>query len=573
MTPLLLSLALSLSLPALSAPAASSFSKLAEDYWDTQMRLSPLDATFANYPKHHDRLDDNGPAGRAENEKALAALLKRLKALNRAALIPVERVSYDVLKHELELALERPRHKFWQWSVDQMDGPQTWISSVVEFAQPMKTEADAEALLKRLGAMPAYFDNHVKNLRAGLDEGRVAARVPVEKTIAQLEGILKVPADQSPFMAAAKRLPEPLRAKFGAKIVSTVQSQAYAAYGQYLDFLKNEYLLRSRKDKIGLSALPAGLDAYRFQIRAHTTVDRTPDDLHQLGLKEVAGLRSEMEGIAKKLGHKGDLKSFIETLRHDPKMFFSTREEMLQDAEALVARAKAKLPEAFGLLPKTALEIKPIEAHKEKNDVAARYYPPPDDLSRPGIYFLNTYEPKTRARYKTASLAFHEGVPGHHLQCAIAVEQRGLPAFQRNILINAYVEGWALYSERLSEELGLYPDDLSRFGMLSDQTWRAVRLVVDTGIHAKGWSRQQAIDYMKDNLAMSEHEIVAEVDRYTIWPGQALSYKVGQLEILALREESKRLLGAKFDLKRFHDRVLSNGALPLPVLRQVVLAP
>lgn len=374
-------------------------------------------------------------------------------------------------------------------------------------------------------------------------------------------------------MAAARRLPNPLKDKYLSKFVTAVQGQAYAGYETYLNFLKNEYLVRARKEHIGLSSLPSGMDAYRFQIRAHTTLDRAPEELHKLGLKEVAGLREEMSQIAKTLGHDGDLKTFIEKLRMDPAMFFETREEMLVDARGLVARAQAKLTEAFGLLPKTALDVKPIESHKEKNDVAARYYSPPDDLSRPGIYFINTYEPKTRARYKTASLAFHEGVPGHHLQIAIALEQRGLPAFRRNGGFNAYVEGWALYSERLADELGLYPSDLARFGMLSDQTWRAVRLVVDTGLHAKDWTRQQAIDYMKDNLAMSEDEIVKEVDRYTIWPGQALSYKVGQLEIFALREESKQLLGAKFDLKRFHDKVLKNGALPLPALRTVVLAP
>lgn len=552
---------------------ASAFSKLADDYWETQMRLSPLWATFVNHPRYHDKLDDNSAAGREDERKAREALLNRLKALDRAKLTEQEKVSLEVMRLELELALERPRHKFWQWDVDQMDGPQTWISSVVEFSQPMKTEADAEALLKRLAAMPRFFDNHIRNLREGLSEGRVAARVPVEKTIAQIEGILKIPADQSPFMAAARRLPDPLRAKYEPLVARAVQSQAYAAYGRYLDFLKNEYLARARKDKIGLSALPGGLEAYRFQIRSHTTVDKTPEELHALGLKEVAALSAEQEAIARKLGHQGNLKAFIEKLRKDPRMFFATREELLADAEALVARAKKKLPEAFGILPKTDLVVKPIEPHKEKNDVAARYYPPPDDLSRPGIYFINTYEPKTRARYKTASLAFHEGVPGHHLQIAIALEQRGLPAFRRNGGFNAFVEGWALYSERLADELGLYPDDLARFGMLSDQAWRAVRLVVDTGLHAKGWSRQQAIDYMKDHLAASEHEIVQEVDRYTIWPGQALSYKVGQIELLALREESKKKLGAAFDLKRFHDKVLSGGALPLPVLRSVILSP
>lgn len=554
---------------AATVAASQAFSKLADDYWETQMRLSPLDATFENYPKYHDILDDNSAAGREAETKAWAELSRRLAAIDPKKLSPDETVSAEVMKWQLDLALERGRHKLYQWDVDHMDGPQSMIPTVIEQAQPMKTARDAEALLKRMQALPGYFRNQIQNLREGVAAKRVAARVPVEKLIGQLEGLLKIPADQTPYAAAAQKLPEDVKARYLPLIIAAVNAQAYSAYREYLDFLKLEYLERSRKEKIGLSDLPEGLSAYRYQIRYHTTLDKTPEELHQMGLDELKGIHEETTAIAQKMKHSGDLASFLEKVRTDPDNFFKTREEVLKNAQDLVARAKAKLPEFFGLMPKTDLVVKPIEEYKEKNAVAAQYYPPPDDLSRPGIYYINTYEPETRPRFSMTSLAAHEGVPGHHFQIALALEQRGLPVFRRHADSTAYVEGWALYTERLAEEMGLYQDDLSRVGMLSDQALRASRLVVDTGLHAFGWSRQKAIDFMKANTPMSEEEIIAEVDRYTVWPGQALAYKVGQREIMALRAQSQEKLGKQFDIRTFHDTVLKNGAIPLSVLRRM----
>jgi uncharacterized protein (DUF885 family) len=577
---LILALAWTLPFPAPAAQAPSSgaeliassqaFARLADDYWDLRMRLSPLDATFSGYPKYHDRLDDNSPAGRKEELRELEGLLSRLAGIDSKELSESERLSADVMKWQIEVRLESFPHQFHQWNVDHMDGPQSWIPTVIELAQPMKTEADAEALLSRMRAMPTYFRNQIDNLREGLKERRVAARVPVEKAIAQLEDILKTPADRTPYAAAAGKLPEALKAKYLPLIAAEVEKSAYAAARAYLEFLKRDYLPRSRRgNHIGLSGTPGGLAAYRQRIRYHTTLDKTPEELHKMGTEELDGIHSEMRTIARRMGHAGSLKSFIEKMRKDPVNHFSTREEVIENARQLVARATAKLPEFFGLLPKTALLVKPIEDYKEKNDVAARYFQPPDDLSRPGIYYINAYEPRTRPRYSMTSLAVHEGVPGHHLQIAIALEQRGLPTFRRNADSTAFIEGWALYAERLAEEMGLYEDDLSRIGMLSDQALRASRLVVDTGLHARGWSRKKAISFMKANTPMSEHEIIAEVDRYTIWPGQALAYKVGQREIMALRRRSREKLGVKFDIRAFHDAVLKNGAIPLQILRRM----
>lgn len=567
------SLVLAEGAPSASAQLAASrqLAQLSEDYWDTQMRLSPLSATFVNYPKYHDRLEDVSAAGRAESHRQEARLLAALTVIDRSALGESGKVTYDVMKLNLERSLEGEKFKFWQFNVDHIDGYQSWIPTVITTAQPLKTSDDAEALLLRLKAFPSFFAAHVANLREGMKEGRVAARVPVERCIKQLEELASQKPAESPFNEAVKKLPADLEKLYGPKLLQAVETHVQPAYALYLRFLKDEYLPVTRVDKIGLSELPQGKEAYAFEIRYHTTVDKTPDQLHQMGLDELKQIREELAKIAKRRKFKGDVKAFAESIKKDPANFYKTREEIVRDAQQLIARAQAKVPQYFGTVPKTPLVVKPFEDYKEKNMPAAEYFEPADDLSRPGIYYINTYQPETRPRYAMTSLAAHEGIPGHHFQIALAMEKRDLPTFRRHGEFNAFVEGWALYTERLAEEMGLYQDDLSRVGMLSDQALRAARLVVDTGIHSFGWSRQKAIDFMKDSTVDSEEEIVNEVDRYIIWPGQALSYKVGQREILALRAESQKALGKKFDLRRFHDDVLKNGAIPLSILRTVVL--
>lgn len=560
-----------LTLPASAQATASStsFAALADSYWAEQMRLSPLYATYLNHPGAHDKLDDNSPEGRAEDLRVAQHFRARLAALDRTPLDEEERVSAQVLQELLDLRVEWHEHRFWQFDVDHMDGPQSWIPSVVEQAQPLRTREDLSALLRRVHALPLYYERHVANLREGLAAGRTAAAVAVEKTSRQLAELAAEDPEKSAFTLACARAPKDLRPDCKREVSAAVAGQAQPALRSYLAFLRDEYLPKARRDAVGLSALPGGDAAYRYQIRSHTTLPLDPADLHRIGLEEVASLRKEMEAVALKLGHKGELKDFLAGMKEDPKNFFKTRREIVKEAERLVAKITAKLPEAFGTLPKTPLVVKAVEPYKEKNETAARYYQPPDDLSRPGIYYINTYEPRTRARYAMTSLAAHEGVPGHHLQIALAGERRGLPAFRRQAGFSAFVEGWALYSERLVDELGLYEDDLSRVGMLADQSWRACRLVVDTGIHSLGWTRRQAVDFMMENTARSVPEIETEVDRYIIWPGQALAYKVGQREIAALRAEAAQRPG--FDLKKFHDEVLKHGALPLPVLRKLVL--
>jgi uncharacterized protein (DUF885 family) len=551
-------------------PPSVQLAVLADDYWQTQMRLSPLYATFVGYGKYDDLLDDPGAAGRAEDHRQYTRLLKTLHGLPRWGYNDAEKTTMSVMEYELQRHLDAEKYKFWEYNVDHMEGPQSWILTVVETSQPMKTEEDAQNLILRMKAVPSYFAGYIANLREGLRDGRVAARVPVDKTIAQLDELLAVPADSTTFADAGRKLPSDLQAAYMPQIVAAVDTHIKPSLKEFHDFLQNEYLRKARTDKIGLSALPDGANAYKYMVRYHTTLEMTPEAIHALGIEQLTDIHAEMEAIARHMRFKGDLKAFLAHVRQDPKNYFKTREEIVAAAKDRIGSTYAKLPLWFGLLPKTPLVVKPFEEYREKNEVDAQYFPPSDDFSRPGVYYINTYLPETRARFHMGTLAAHEGIPGHHLQIALSMEIPGLPTFRRHGDYNAFVEGWALYSERLADEMGLYKDDLTRLGMLSGQAWRACRLVVDTGIHAMGWSRQQAIDFMKENTAMSDQEVANEVDRYTIWPGQALAYKIGQREILDLRAKSKAALGKKFDIKKFHDDVLRNGAVPLSVLRQAI---
>lgn len=553
-------------------PAPAKLAGVAADYWSTQMRLSPLYATFTGYGKYDDRLDDPGASGRAEAHREYSRLYADAASIDPKRLNEADQLTLEVLKFELKRRLDGEKHKLWQYNVDHMEGPQIRIPTVIQTAQPMKTEEDAQNLLLRMKAMPAYFASYLANLREGLREGRIAARVPVEKTAAQLEEMLKVPADKTPYAEAARKLPPELQAKYMPEVLAAVETHVKPPLDELMEFLKEDYLPKARAEKIGLSALPDGEDAYFYSIAYHTTLPLGPAEVRDLGLSELKGIRAEMEAVAKKLRHKGDLKSFLDKVRHDPKNYFQTREEVQKDAQARIDAAYAKLPQWFVVLPKTPMVVKPFEEYREKNEVDAEYFEPSDDGSRPGVYYVNAYQPQTRARFQAATLAAHEGIPGHHLQLSIAREAPGLPAFRRHGDYNAYIEGWAHYAERLGDEMGLYKDELSRLGMLSGQSWRACRLVVDTGIHAFGWSRRQAMDFMHDNTTMTDYEIEAEVDRYIIWPGQALAYKIGQREIMDLRAKSKAAWGKKFDVRKFHDDVLKSGAVPLEVLRRRILS-
>lgn len=529
--------------------ASAALAQLGDEYWEDVLREIPTYATYLGDTRYNDRLADISETGRARWTSIAKKHLAALAAIDRGALPEVERVSFDILKLRLENDLEEQKHKFWQWGVDQMGGPQADFPQLMNF-HPLSDEA---GLIARFKAFPAYIGQYLDNLRAGVREGRVAMKKAVERVIGQLKEMLATPVEKSPFAAKPSLVP-------------AARDHVYPAFRTMLEYLEKEYLPKARTTDVGLWALPGGAEAYRYKIREHTTTELTAEEIHRIGLEELKGIHAEMRAIAK----TDDLKGYLETLKKDPKNFFASREDVLETARRDYEKCLAALPKAFGRLPKNACEVKAIEDYREKDSVGAFYYPPDEKLTRKGIYYANTYRAEARPRFNMRALTVHEAVPGHHLQIALAMEIEGLPRWRRQASFTAFIEGWGLYSERLADEMGLYDDDLQRFGMLTYQAWRACRLVVDTGLHALKWTRQQAIDFFMENIALSEQEVLNEVDRYIIWPGQALAYMIGKREIFAVREEAKKALGARFDLRAFHDVVLRNGAVPLPTLRSLV---
>jgi prolyl oligopeptidase len=522
-------------------PRESSPDDLFEEYWQFNLRENPTEATYLGDHRYDDRLGENNAQSRERQRTEYRRLLHAIAQLR------VPTISSEILKQRLELNLESMDHKFYQWNLDQMGGPQVWLFELVNY-HPWKTDEGRRTFHARLAAMPKYFDEYIANLREGLAEGRVATRGAWERVIQQLKDQLAMPLKDWSLSAAG---------------VEPVERFVRPSLEKLLAFLEKEYKPR---EAVGLSALPGGEAAYRFCIKDHTTISATAEELHQFGLDEMNSIEKEMRAIAK----TDDLAAYRTHLMSDPKNFATSREEYCDRFRDILKRVDAKLPEYFARLPKIGYIVKPIEEYREKDCVAAFYYGPPEDGSRPGTFYANCYRPEIRPRYNMAALAVHEAVPGHHLQISLALELKDLPTFRRHEGFTAFVEGWALYTERLAVEMGIYETDLERFGMLTYQAWRAARLVVDTGMHALGWTREKAIEYFKAHLALSETEIVNEIDRYIIWPGQALAYKVGQREIQSLRAKAEKDLGAKFKIGEFHDALLSNGALPLPLLRKLM---
>jgi uncharacterized protein (DUF885 family) len=452
-------------------------------------------------------------------------------------------------------------------SVDQLAGPQVWLPELLNW-HPLDTPEHVEQLIIRYQRFGTYMDQYLGNLRDGIRDGRTAPRIAVERVIGQLRALLSQSPAESPLAAPTTDL-----GSHRDPLVTALEKTVYSAYQQMLEFLaegSEAYLDKHARVEPGIWSVTDGEEIYATLAREHTTTELPPHELHTIGRDELTGIHAEMRAI---MAHRGEtattIRAFSERLTKDPANLPTNGDEIVRAAEHLLERASAALPRAFGRLPKTSCIVKPAEPWRERDMPAAYYFQPSADGQRPGIFYINTFEPSSRPRHALPALAFHEAVPGHHLQITLAQEKDDLPAFRRlsaGWLANAFVEGWALYTERLADELGLYPDELSRFGMLSYQAWRACRLVVDTGLHHLHWSRQQAIDYLLDNVGLSELETLNEIDRYISWPGQALSYKIGQREIERVRRQVERRLGADFSLAAFHDALLSHAAVPLSTL-------
>jgi uncharacterized protein (DUF885 family) len=550
------------------AEAAHTLAQLAEDYWEGTLRRNPTLATFFGDYRYNDRLPHIGPCGRQEEEAELQALLTRLEPLRDAPLDTEDRITWDMLRLAIEAGLDAVRLRLDELAVDQMDGPQVWLPELVNW-HPTDTPEHVQQLIARYRAFGELLSQYLGNLEDGIRDRRTAPTIAVERVIAQLRALLATPSDDSPMSAPATNQPPELAEELRRAVAEIV----YPAFERMLTFL-DEYLVRHARKDPGVWAVADGEQIYALLARQHTTTELTPAELHRIGVDDLASIHREMRAIMASRGAADtSIRAFTEQLTRDPANQPTTREELILISEHLLASAQAALPRAFGRLPQLPIVVKAVEEFRERDAPAAYYYQANADGSRPATFYINTFEPQARPKHTLPALAFHEGVPGHHLQIALAQETTDLPAFRRlsaGWLANAFVEGWALYTERLADELGLYPDDLGRFGMLGYQAWRACRLIVDTGLHHLRWTRAQAIEFFFENVGLTERETVNEVDRYIVWPGQALSYKVGQREIEAVRREQQHRLAERFDLRAFHDAILNHAAVPLSALRVII---
>ena len=547
---------------------------VAKEYWEERMANEPLNATALGDRRFDGKLPDISPQGRARAEKQYQDILARCRAIPESGLSEKDRLTRAALLVDAESLLNYYSCDLEDWVVDPLQGIQVDLMNVESY-QPIRTVEEARAMVERWEAIGPQFDKHVENLRSGARGGRVAVVVEVEKVIEELRDQLAKPDDKwallRPSAVEHGDWTGEERRLFREGLERAVKESARPGFVRYHQFLESELLPKARpQERPGIMYIAGGAEAYAKLIRVHTSLDLTPDELHRTGLTEVDRINKEMQLLGEKVLGVGDKAEVLKHLRTDPSLYFSSRDEVAATAEAALARANAAISKWFGRLPETPCEVVRMEAHEEKHSTIAYYRSPAADGSRPGRYYINTSSPETRPRYEAEALAFHESVPGHHLQLAIAQELEDIPDFRRNSGVTAFVEGWGLYSERLSDEMGLYSSDLDRLGILSFDAWRACRLVVDTGMHATGWTRQQAIDYMLENTALAKNNIVNEVDRYITWPGQALAYKTGQLEMRRLRQEAEKRLGSRFDVRRFHDVLLGNGGIPLRALGQIV---
>ncbi len=558
-------------MPTTPPKPSEAIAALAAEYWEARMNADPIEATLLGDRRFDARMPDLSPDANQREIERLRDLRARVATVDLRSLSDPERMSHGGLVAEIETDLAQRECRLFEWTIDQREGPQVLFQNLAQL-QTFDTPEQGAALLARWQKLGADLDQRIANLRRALADGRVATSSSIERVIRQLDDLLEKPLTDWVLAAPARRdlatWPDSLAENFRAGVNSTVAQQIRPAFQRYRDVLKTEILPRARDDQhVGVLHVPDGLACYARMIKVHTSLALAADDIHHIGLQEVAKIRAEMMSLGSKLFGTTDLASIQRRLRSDGTLFFKTRKQVEDKAKEALARANAAMPRWFSRLPKIACVVKRIESYEEKDTTIAYYRQPSVDGSRGGTYYINTYAPETRPRYEAEVLAFHESVPGHHTQIALGQEMTGIPEFRRHAGVTAFVEGWALYTERLADEMGLYTGDLDRMGMLSFDAWRASRLVVDTGIHVKGWSRDRAITFMHENTALAENNIANEVDRYISWPGQALAYKIGQREIMSLRRGAQDRLGGSFDIKAFHDVILRNGAVSLEALR------
>jgi uncharacterized protein (DUF885 family) len=536
--------------------------------WDYAMREYPEAATWFGYPGQDHRWTDVSLGAIDRRNRELENPARVLASIDRARLTPAEQVHHDLFERGVEEALEGRRFRSELMPLSQMEGVQQSVAQLLTM-MPATSVKEYENVVARIRGVPTLVDQTIALMRAGLESGLTPPRITLRDVPQQVRNQVVDDPMASHMLAAFKRFPEAVggreRDRLGKAAVDAFTGGVAPAYRRLLAFLENEYIPRTR-ETIAASDLPDGAAYYAYKVRQSTTTGLTPRQIHDIGLAEVKRIRAEMDGVVASTGFEGSFAEFVHFLRTDSQFFFERPEDLLVAYRDICKRADPVLPRLFGTLPRLPYGVVPVPAYAEKSQTTAYYEPGSPAAGRPGNFFANTYDLKARPRWEMEALSLHEAVPGHHLQIALAQEMPDMPEFRKNSFYTAYVEGWGLYAESLGGEMGFYKDPYSRFGQLTYEIWRAIRLVVDTGMHALGWSREQAIDYFVENAGKAEHDIVVEIDRYIVWPGQALAYKIGELKIKELRALAARVRGERFDIRAFHDQVLGSGAVPLDVL-------
>jgi uncharacterized protein (DUF885 family) len=546
--------------------AAKALHDLFASEWDYQLEQYPTWASRLGDRRWNDRWEDRSFDAIKKHHRHYIEVLTRLQSINREDLSPSDRINYDLFQKDYQNEVEEHRYRWHLLPLNQLGGVQT--ADELADALRFETLKDYDAWLARLRALPAYIEQTIALMREGIKQQILLPKIVLERIPTQIDHQIVNDPKESPFYKPFSHFASSIgatdRSRLASAAENAIQSDVVPGFRRFKEFFVEDYLPAS-PDQVGFWQLPQGEEMYRFAVRLHTTTNLTPEEIHEIGRREVARIQGELQSILHTLGYES-MEEFAEFLRRDSQFYYKTPEELLQAYRALSKRIDPLLVKIFQTLPRMPYGIEPIPENIAPDSTTAYYRSPAADGSRAGTYFVNLYKPETRPKYEMMVLSLHEAVPGHHLQIALAMEQEELPHFRRHGGTTAFVEGWGLYAESLGEEMGLDDDPYSKFGRLTYEMWRAVRLVVDTGLHYMSWDRQKAIDFFRANTARQELDIVNEVDRYIAMPGQALAYKIGQLKISAIRSKAENTLGNKFDIRRFHDELLRDGALPLDLL-------
>ena len=561
--------------PAATAPAADKAAQLEAlyaAYWEEMLKMNPIQATFQGDNRYNDQMPDfYSKAFRDDSRAFVQRWLDKVQGIGPDGLSGQDLVSYQIFVNEAKDGLYAEKFPSWMLPVNQMGSLVTYAAMLGSGtgAQPFKTVKDYDNWLARGNRIPVLVDSMIGNMREGMKAGVVQPRVLMVKVVPQIDALLKAKPEDTVFWGPVKAMPADISAADKSRLSDAYRAmigqQMLPAFRKLRDFIANEYMPATR-DSVGMDKLPNGAEWYAFNVRQTTTTNLTPAQIHQIGLDEVARIHGEVRQVMQDTGFKGSLQDFFRFMRTDKRFNYASEADLLKHYRGLEAKINARIGEQFSLMPKAGFEIRPVEAFRAKSAAGGEYQGPSEDGTRPGIFYVNTYDLPSRKSWDAENLYLHEAIPGHHFQIALQQELKGVPAFRRFGGQTAYIEGWGLYAESLGKPLGVYQSPYDYFGRLQNELWRAIRLVTDTGLHSKGWTREQVIRYMLDNSAESETQATAEAERYIAWPSQATAYKIGELKIQELKKRAQAALGERFDPRAFHAEVLKDGSVPLDVL-------